>query len=92
MKRMANPPNMSAKRVCFNKDAKLDSSFSDNAVPPHHFHLGQDIYAAVTYFVLPLCKFIYDNMEEMKTIGFTQLKKVSVCHLCSGNPLQIESS
>ncbi|GFQ81256.1 PC4 domain-containing protein [Trichonephila clavata] len=50
MKRMANPSNMSAKRVCFNKDAKLDSSFSDNAVPPHHFHLGQDIYAAVTYF------------------------------------------
>ncbi|GFQ90484.1 PC4 domain-containing protein [Trichonephila clavata] len=50
MKRMANPPNMSAKRVCFNNDAKLDSSFSDNAVPPHHFHLGQDIYAAVTYF------------------------------------------
>ncbi|GFR26855.1 hypothetical protein TNCT_258581 [Trichonephila clavata] len=25
-------------------------------------------------------------MEEMKTIGFTQLKKVSVCRLCSGNP------
>ncbi|GFR13385.1 hypothetical protein TNCT_628111 [Trichonephila clavata] len=41
---------MSAKRVCFNKDDKLDSSFSDSAVPPHHFHLGQDIYAAVTYF------------------------------------------
>ncbi|GFR32083.1 PC4 domain-containing protein [Trichonephila clavata] len=50
MKRMANPPNMSAKSVCFNKDAKLDSFFSDSAVPPHHFHLGQDIYAAVTYF------------------------------------------
>ncbi|GFU29449.1 hypothetical protein NPIL_73401 [Nephila pilipes] len=42
---MANPSNMSAKRVCLNKDAKLDSSFSDSAVPPHHFHLGQDIYA-----------------------------------------------
>ncbi|GFU01579.1 hypothetical protein NPIL_134201 [Nephila pilipes] len=50
MKRMANPPNMSTKRVCFNKDAKLDSSFSDSAVTPHHFHLGQDIYAVVTYF------------------------------------------
>ncbi|GFT04071.1 hypothetical protein NPIL_331091 [Nephila pilipes] len=50
MKRMANPSNMSAKRVCLNKDAKLDSSFSDSAVPPHHFHLGQDIYAVVTYF------------------------------------------
>ncbi|GFR32218.1 hypothetical protein TNCT_647691 [Trichonephila clavata] len=91
MKRMANSPNMSAKRVCFNKDAKLDSSFSDNAIPPHHFHLGQDIYAAV-YILLPLSKFFYDNMEEMKTIGFTQLKKVSVCRLCSGKPLQIESS
>ncbi|GFU22559.1 uncharacterized protein NPIL_305661 [Nephila pilipes] len=31
-------------------DAKLDYSFSDSAVPPHHFHLGQDIYAVVTYF------------------------------------------
>ncbi|GFQ82422.1 PC4 domain-containing protein [Trichonephila clavata] len=54
MKRMANPPNMSAKRVCFNKDAKLDSSFSDSAIPPHHFHLGQDIYAAVTYFAFSM--------------------------------------
>ncbi|GFQ74579.1 hypothetical protein TNCT_663281 [Trichonephila clavata] len=50
MKRMANPPNMPSKRVCFNNDAKLDSSFSDNAVPLHHFHLGKDINAAVTYF------------------------------------------
>ncbi|GFX81610.1 uncharacterized protein TNCV_4179501 [Trichonephila clavipes] len=41
---------MSTKRVCFNKDEKLDSSFSESAVPPHHFHLGHDIYAAVTYF------------------------------------------
>ncbi|GFS65873.1 hypothetical protein NPIL_490211 [Nephila pilipes] len=50
MKRMANPSNMSAKRVCLNKDTKQDSSFSDSAVPAHHFHLQQDIYAAVTYF------------------------------------------
>ncbi|GFT32238.1 PC4 domain-containing protein [Trichonephila clavipes] len=50
MKRMLNLPNMSTKRVCFNKDDKLDSSFSESAVPPHHFHLGHDIYAAVTYF------------------------------------------
>ncbi|GFT59290.1 hypothetical protein NPIL_498891 [Nephila pilipes] len=54
---------------------KLDSSFSDNDVPPHHFHLGQGIYAAVTYLQAP-CKFIYDNIQEMKTIDFTQLKKV----------------
>ncbi|GFT83496.1 hypothetical protein NPIL_592071 [Nephila pilipes] len=42
-----------SERVCFNDDdddTKVDSSFSDDAVPLHHFHLGQDIYAAVTYF------------------------------------------
>ncbi|GFX25513.1 hypothetical protein TNCV_1407791 [Trichonephila clavipes] len=50
MKRMLNLPNMSTQRVCFNKDEKLDSSFSESAVPPHHLHLGHDIYAAVTYF------------------------------------------
>ncbi|GFW83885.1 hypothetical protein TNCV_856681 [Trichonephila clavipes] len=50
MKRMLNLPNMSIKRVGFNKDDKLDSSFSESAVPPRHFHLGQDMYAAVTYF------------------------------------------
>ncbi|GFT42792.1 hypothetical protein NPIL_573661 [Nephila pilipes] len=51
MKRMANPINVSNKRTCFNDETKLDSSFSDHAVPLHHFHLGQDIYAAVTYWV-----------------------------------------
>ncbi|GFU45310.1 hypothetical protein NPIL_85571 [Nephila pilipes] len=50
MKRMANPINASAKRMCFNDDTKLDSSFPDDPIPPHHFHLGEDIYAAVTYF------------------------------------------
>ncbi|GFS70111.1 hypothetical protein TNCV_2199551 [Trichonephila clavipes] len=52
MKRMLNLPNMSTKRMCFNKDdsSKLDSSFSESTVPPHHSHLGHDIYAAVTYF------------------------------------------
>ncbi|GFU40787.1 putative mariner transposase [Nephila pilipes] len=52
MKRMANPINVSNKRTCFNDETKLDSSFSDEAVPLHHFHLGQDIYAAVTYFAI----------------------------------------
>ncbi|GFT73710.1 hypothetical protein NPIL_580011, partial [Nephila pilipes] len=50
MKRMANPINVSNKRTCFNDETKLDSSFLDDAVPPHHFHLGEDNYAAVTYF------------------------------------------
>ncbi|GFR02079.1 hypothetical protein TNCT_376581 [Trichonephila clavata] len=88
---MANP-TICQPSVCASIRCQTRFLLLDNAVPPHHFHLGQDIYAAVTYFVLPPCKFIYDNMEEMKTIGFTQLKKVSVCRLCSGNPLQIESS
>ncbi|GFT77742.1 hypothetical protein NPIL_344161 [Nephila pilipes] len=40
-----------SERVCFNDDvAKVDSSFSNDAVPLHHFHLGEDIFAAVTYF------------------------------------------
>ncbi|GFT80616.1 retrovirus-related Pol polyprotein from transposon TNT 1-94 [Nephila pilipes] len=50
MKRVANPINVSNKRTSFNDETKLDSSFLDDAVPPHHFHLGEDIYAAVTYF------------------------------------------
>ncbi|GFT04580.1 hypothetical protein NPIL_260681 [Nephila pilipes] len=43
MKRIANPINVSNKRMCFNDETKLDSSFLDDAVPPHHFHLGEDI-------------------------------------------------
>ncbi|GFT39663.1 hypothetical protein NPIL_539041 [Nephila pilipes] len=50
MKRMSSSMIVSSKRVFFNYDTKEDSSFSDDAVPLHHFHLGQDIYAAVTYF------------------------------------------
>ncbi|GFT10052.1 hypothetical protein NPIL_326461 [Nephila pilipes] len=50
MKRMINPFNASSKRFCFNDETKLDSSFPDDAVPPHHFHLGENIFAAVTYF------------------------------------------
>ncbi|GFT83886.1 hypothetical protein NPIL_74291 [Nephila pilipes] len=50
MKRMSNSIDVTSERVCFNDDTKVDSSFSDDAVPLHHFHLGQDIYAAVTYF------------------------------------------
>ncbi|GFT69856.1 hypothetical protein NPIL_257711, partial [Nephila pilipes] len=50
MKRMYSSMIVSSKGVFFNYDTKEDSSFSDNAVPLHHFHLGQDIYAAVTYF------------------------------------------
>ncbi|GFS94369.1 hypothetical protein NPIL_88861 [Nephila pilipes] len=88
MKRMANPSNMSAKRVCLNKVAKLDSSFSDSAVPPHHFHWEQDIYAVVMFTSV---QDVYDNIQGNNP-HFTQLKKVSVCHLCSGNTLQIESS
>ncbi|GFS85262.1 hypothetical protein NPIL_447301 [Nephila pilipes] len=42
---MANPINVSDKRMCFNDETKLDSSFPDDAVPPHRFHLGE-----VTYF------------------------------------------
>ncbi|GFU38123.1 hypothetical protein NPIL_148381, partial [Nephila pilipes] len=49
MKRMVNPINASAKRMCFNDD-HLDSSSIDYAVPLHHFHLGEDIFAAMTYF------------------------------------------
>ncbi|GFY78714.1 hypothetical protein TNIN_49521 [Trichonephila inaurata madagascariensis] len=50
MKRMFNSNNGSNKRVCFSEDTKSDSSFSDDSVPPRHFHLGQDVYASVTYF------------------------------------------
>ncbi|GFU44200.1 hypothetical protein NPIL_320851 [Nephila pilipes] len=53
MKRKSRSIDVSSERVCFNgddDDTKVDSSFSDDAVPLHHFHLGQDIYAAVTYF------------------------------------------
>ncbi|GFT29152.1 hypothetical protein NPIL_661171, partial [Nephila pilipes] len=53
MKRKSSSIDVSSERVCFNDDdddTKVDSSFSDDAVPQHHFHLGQDIYAAVTYF------------------------------------------
>ncbi|GFU41226.1 hypothetical protein NPIL_661891 [Nephila pilipes] len=45
---MANPINASSKRICFNDETKLD--FPDDAVPPHHFHLGEDIFAVMTYF------------------------------------------
>ncbi|GFT43771.1 hypothetical protein NPIL_642371 [Nephila pilipes] len=47
---MINPINPSSKRICFNDETKLDSSFPDDAVPPHHFHLGEDIFDAMTYF------------------------------------------
>ncbi|GFU67337.1 hypothetical protein TNCV_2372291 [Trichonephila clavipes] len=51
MKRTFNSNNGSNKRVCFlSEDTKSDSSFSDDTIPPHHFHLGRDVYAAVTYF------------------------------------------
>ncbi|GFT51346.1 hypothetical protein NPIL_214131 [Nephila pilipes] len=52
MKRKSLSIDVSSERVCFNDDGdtKVDSSFSDDAVPLHHFHLGQDIYVAVTYF------------------------------------------
>ncbi|GFS78322.1 hypothetical protein NPIL_299661 [Nephila pilipes] len=51
MKRMSSSIDVTSERVYFNDDdTKIDSSFSDDAVPLHHFHLGQDIYAEVTYF------------------------------------------
>ncbi|GFW13300.1 PC4 domain-containing protein [Trichonephila clavipes] len=50
MKRTFNSNNGSNKRVCFSEVTKSDSSFSEDTIPPHHFHLGQDVYAAVTYF------------------------------------------
>ncbi|GFT25540.1 hypothetical protein NPIL_37721 [Nephila pilipes] len=52
MKRKSSSIDVSSERVCFNDDddTKVDSFFSDDAVPLHHFHLGQEIYAAVTYF------------------------------------------
>ncbi|GFS71597.1 hypothetical protein NPIL_620291 [Nephila pilipes] len=52
MKRNSSSIDVSSERVCFNDDddTKVDSSFSDDAVPLHHFHLCQDIYATVTYF------------------------------------------
>ncbi|GFU02215.1 hypothetical protein NPIL_364391 [Nephila pilipes] len=62
MKRMSSFMIVSSKRMCFNYDNKENSSFSDDAVPLHHFHLDQDIYAAVTYFAnvvqihLPQCR------------------------------------
>ncbi|GFX76176.1 uncharacterized protein TNCV_2144801 [Trichonephila clavipes] len=89
---MLNPLNMSTKRVCFDKDDRLDSFFSDSAVAPHNFHLGQDMDAAVTYFATSVQVLIFNNKQKMKTIDFTQLKKVSVRRLFSGNPSQIESS
>ncbi|GFX60950.1 PC4 domain-containing protein [Trichonephila clavipes] len=63
MKRMFNSNNGSNKRVCFSERYQVrDSSFSDDTIPPHHFHLGQDVYGALTYFAtmvqvhLRLCK------------------------------------
>ncbi|GFV82615.1 PC4 domain-containing protein [Trichonephila clavipes] len=50
MKRTFDSNNGSNKRVCFSEDTKSDSCFPDDAIPPHHFHLGQDVYAAVIYF------------------------------------------
>ncbi|GFS79424.1 PC4 domain-containing protein [Trichonephila clavipes] len=32
------------------EDTKSDASFPDDGIPPHHFHLGQGVYVAVTYF------------------------------------------
>ncbi|GFT14151.1 PC4 domain-containing protein [Nephila pilipes] len=42
MKRMSRSIDVLSERVCFNDDdTKVDSSFSDDAVLIHHFHLGQ---------------------------------------------------
>ncbi|GFT90896.1 DUF1758 domain-containing protein [Nephila pilipes] len=64
-------------------ELRVDSSFSDSAVPPHHFHLGQDIN--VTAVQVHLRQYTRDENNK-------PIKKVSRCRLCSGNPLQIESS
>ncbi|GFT85686.1 hypothetical protein NPIL_75001 [Nephila pilipes] len=39
-----------SKREYFNDDSKVDTFFLDDAISPHHFNLGQDIYITVTYF------------------------------------------
>ncbi|GFT31411.1 hypothetical protein NPIL_562641 [Nephila pilipes] len=81
MKRMANPLNMSAKHACFNKDAKPDSSFSDNAVPAHHFHLRQDIYAAVTYFATSVQVHLRQYTRDENNRLYTT-EKVSIQRNC----------
>ncbi|GFT18383.1 hypothetical protein NPIL_430161 [Nephila pilipes] len=52
MKNLSSSKDVSSERVCFNDDDdnKVDLPFSKAAVHLHHLHLGQAIYAAVTYF------------------------------------------
>ncbi|GFW81612.1 hypothetical protein TNCV_2882891 [Trichonephila clavipes] len=91
MKRTFNSNNGSNKRVCFSEDTKSDSSFSDDTIPPHHFHLGQDVYAAVTYFAT-MVQVHLRLYKEMGIIDCFQLKEVCVSRLCCGNHLLIKSS
>ncbi|GFT60714.1 PC4 domain-containing protein [Trichonephila clavipes] len=48
--RMSKNALRTGRRQAVDEDTKSDSSFSEDTIPPHHFHLGQDVYAAVTYF------------------------------------------
>ncbi|GFV92195.1 hypothetical protein TNCV_1896311 [Trichonephila clavipes] len=88
---MFNSNNGSNKRVCFSDDIKSDSSFPDDAVPPHHFHLGQDVYAAVTYFATSM----QVHLRHYKRDGNNRLfpTKRGVCvSPCCGSHLLIKSS
>ncbi|GFS53334.1 hypothetical protein NPIL_9211 [Nephila pilipes] len=94
MKRKSSSIDVSSERVCFNDDdddTKVDSSFSDDAVPQHHFHLGQDIYAAVTYFA----NAVQIHLRQYGRNDNNRLfpTKRGVCmSLCSGNHLPNASS
>ncbi|GFV08215.1 hypothetical protein TNCV_326501 [Trichonephila clavipes] len=92
MKRTFNSNNGSNKRVCFSEDTKSDSSFSDYTIPPHHFHLGQDVYAAVTYFATMVQVHLRLYKRDGNKIDCFQLKEVCVSRLCCGNHLLIKSS
>ncbi|GFX95152.1 hypothetical protein TNCV_3606111 [Trichonephila clavipes] len=84
MKRMFNSSNGSNKRVCFNEDNKTDSSFPDNAVSPHYFHLGQDVYAAVKCFatMVQVHLRLYKRDREGNNRLFPTKRGVCVCRLC----------
>ncbi|GFU03995.1 hypothetical protein TNCV_3214611 [Trichonephila clavipes] len=92
MKRMFNSNNGSNKRVCFSEDIKSDSSFPDDAVPPHHFHLGQDVCAAVTYFATSVQVHLRHYKRDGNIGDCFQLKEVYIYRLCCGSHLLIKSS
>ncbi|GFR31210.1 hypothetical protein TNCT_68541 [Trichonephila clavata] len=92
MKRMFNSNNGSNKRVCFSEDTKPDSSFPDDAIPPHHFHLGQDVYAAVTYFATMVQVHLRHYKRDGNNRLFPTKRGVCLSPVLGGSHLLIKSS